>query len=59
MPGGAGTLVVVLPALAPLPLVNGLKVRTRILGRGPLVRTFTQIFLGRRFETISIFWFIS
>jgi hypothetical protein len=31
------------------PLVNWLKVRTQMLGRGPFVRTFSQKTMGRRF----------
>ncbi len=34
-------------------VVNRLKVRTQILGRGPLVRTFSPKRMGRRFDTIS------
>jgi len=37
-------------------MVNWLKVGTQILGWGPLVRTFSQKTMGRRFGTISISW---
>src|SRR5260370_26722180 len=34
-------------------LVNRLKVRTQMLGRGPLVRTFSPKTMGRKFGLIS------
>ncbi len=37
-------------------LVNWLNVGTQILGRGSLVRTFSQKTMGRRFDPISSSW---